>query len=92
MLKEYLNSNYSAITILGPTASGKTKAAVALAHRIEKLAGKKAEILSADSRQVYIGMDIGTGKDMDEYGNVPVHLIDIVQIIRKDSRRDLHFR
>lgn len=78
MLKEYLNSNYSAITILGPTASGKTKAAVALAHRTEKLAGKKAEILSADSRQVYIGMDIGTGKDMDEYGNVPVHLIDIV--------------
>lgn len=78
MLKEYLNSNYSAITILGPTASGKTKAAVALAHRIEKLAGKKAEILSADSRQVYIGMDIGTGKDMNEYGNVPVHLIDIV--------------
>lgn len=78
MLKEYLNSNYGAITILGPTASGKTKAAVALAHKIERLAGKKAEILSADSRQVYIGMDIGTGKDIVEYGDVPVHLIDIV--------------
>ncbi len=78
MLKEYLNNNYSAITILGPTASGKTKAAVALAHTIERLTGKKAEILSADSRQVYIGMDIGTGKDLEEYGEIPVHLVDIV--------------
>lgn len=78
MLTEYLNDSHSAITILGPTASGKTKAAVALAHKIERLAGKKAEILSADSRQVYIGMDIGTGKDIVEYGDVPVHLIDIV--------------
>lgn len=78
MLKEYLNSGYPAIVILGPTASGKTKAAVALAHRIESLTGRKGEILSADSRQVYIGMDIGTGKDMEEYGDVPVHLVDIV--------------
>ncbi len=78
MLKEFLNNNYSAITILGPTASGKTKAAVALARTIEELTGKKAEILSADSRQVYIGMDIGTGKDLVEYGEIPVHLVDIV--------------
>lgn len=78
MLKEYLNSGYQAIVILGPTASGKTKAAVALAHKIESLTGRKGEILSADSRQVYIGMDIGTGKDMEEYGDVPVHLVDIV--------------
>lgn len=65
------------ITILGPTASGKTKLAVALAHEIN------AEIISADSRQVYRGMDIGTGKDIDEYqmeGNkIPYHLIDICE-------------
>ena len=45
------------------------------AKRVEK---STAEILSADSRQVYCGMDIGTGKDLDEYGEVPYHLIDIV--------------
>jgi tRNA dimethylallyltransferase len=45
------------------------------AKRVEK---SVAEILSADSRQVYTGMDIGTGKDLDEYGEVPYHLIDIV--------------
>ncbi len=59
------------ITILGPTASGKTELAVRLAERIG------GEIISADSRQVYRGMDIGTGKDLDEYGSVPYHLIDI---------------
>ena len=59
------------ITILGPTASGKTELAVRLA---EKIGG---EIISADSRQVYRGMDIGTGKDLEEYGTVPYHLIDI---------------
>lgn len=57
--------------ITGPTASGKTAKAVALAHAIS------AEIVSADSRQVYRGMDLGTGKDLDEYGDVPYHLIDI---------------
>lgn len=57
--------------ITGPTASGKTSKAVALARAID------AEIISADSRQVYRGMDIGTGKDLDEYGDVPYHLIDI---------------
>ncbi len=64
------------ITILGPTATGKTRLAVAVARRLG------GEIVSADSRQVYRGMDVGTGKDIDEYGqgddSVPYHLIDIV--------------
>ena len=64
------------ITILGPTACGKTKLAVALADVID------GEILSADSRQVYRGMDIGTGKDLEDYTingrTIPYHLIDIV--------------
>ncbi len=64
------------ITILGPTASGKTKLAVALAAAID------GEIISADSRQVYRGMDIGTGKDLADYqlpdgSIVPYHLVDI---------------
>lgn len=63
------------ITVLGPTASGKTNFAVQLAHSLE------GEIISADSRQIYRHMDIGTGKDLSEYtiGNtiVPYHLIDI---------------
>ncbi|MBQ2563835.1 MAG: tRNA (adenosine(37)-N6)-dimethylallyltransferase MiaA [Muribaculaceae bacterium] len=59
------------IIITGPTASGKTGKAVALARAIG------AEIISADSRQLYRGMDLGTGKDLDEYGNVPYHMIDI---------------
>lgn len=63
--------NRQLITILGPTASGKTTLAVRLAERTG------GEIISADSRQVYRGMDIGTGKDLSEYGNVPYHLIDI---------------
>lgn len=65
------------ITILGPTASGKTSVAVKLAAQID------AEIISADSRQVYRRMDLGTGKDIDEYTingkNIPYHLIDIVE-------------
>ena len=61
------------LTILGPTASGKTSLAVAVAR---KLGG---EIISADSRQVYRRMDIGTGKDLAEYEEVPYHLIDIVE-------------
>ena len=64
------------ITILGPTATGKTSVAVALAAEID------AEIISADSRQVYRGMDLGTGKDLKEYTingkEIPYHLIDIV--------------
>ena len=62
---------YDCVCVLGPTASGKTKYAVALAKALG------GEILSADSRQVYRGMDIGTGKDLGEYGDVPYHLIDI---------------
>ena len=61
------------ICVLGPTASGKTRYAVQLARTL-----CNSEILSADSRQVYRGMDIGTGKDLCEYGEVPYHLIDIV--------------
>lgn len=59
------------IVITGPTASGKTRRAVELAQTIG------GEIISADSRQVYRGMDLGTGKDIEEYGDVPYHLIDI---------------
>lgn len=59
------------VCVLGPTASGKTKYAVELA----RLLG--GEILSADSRQVYRGMDIGTGKDLADYCEIPYHLIDI---------------
>ena len=65
------------ITIVGPTASGKTKLAAALAANIG------AEIISGDSRQVYKGMDLGTGKDLADYvvdgKQVPYHLIDIAQ-------------
>ncbi len=57
--------------ITAPTASGKTALAVALASDLN------GEIISADSRQIYTGMDIGTGKDLEEYGSVPYHLIDI---------------
>lgn len=63
---------YDLIAVIGPTASGKTRYAVQLAQQLD------GEILSADSRQVYRGMDIGTGKDLVEYGQVPYHLIDIV--------------
>ena len=63
------------ITILGPTASGKTSLAVALAADVG------GEIISADSRQVYMGMTIGTGKDLSDYyingKHIPYHLIDI---------------
>ena len=75
ILNEYLSGSIDLIVVLGPTASGKTRYAVELAHSIGK---PMAEILSADSRQVYRGMDIGTGKDLEEYGDVPYHLIDIV--------------
>ena len=68
---------YDLITVLGPTASGKTRFAVQLADRLD------AEIISGDSRQVYRRMDLGTGKDLDDYRigdrSVPYHLIDIVE-------------
>ena len=67
---------YNLLTILGPTASGKTQLAAHLAARLN------GEVISADSRQVYRGMDIGTGKDMADYvvngQTVPVHLINLV--------------
>ena len=63
------------VVIVGPTATGKTRLAVEVAHRLG------SEIVSADSRQVYVGLDIGTGKDLEEYSRVsppvPYHLIDI---------------
>lgn len=65
------------ITILGPTATGKTRLAAVLAKHIS------GEIISADSRQVYRGMDIGTGKDLEDYTidgmEIPFHLIDVVE-------------
>lgn len=64
-------SNMSLLVITGPTASGKTRRAVDCARAFN------GEIISADSRQIYRGMDLGTGKDLEEYGTVPYHLIDI---------------
>ena len=64
----YVSGEIDIICVIGPTASGKTKYAVSLARKINRLAGKQvAEIISADSRQVYRGMDVGTGKDLAEY-------------------------
>ena len=71
---------YDLITILGPTACGKTAVATQLAARMGN-----AEIISADSRQVFRGMDIGTGKDLKEYGTIPYHLIDICEAGTKYS-------
>jgi tRNA dimethylallyltransferase len=74
MINKFL---YNLITILGPTASGKTSFAAALAYDLD------TEIISADSRQLYRGMDIGTGKDLDDYTvcgkHIPYHLIDIAK-------------
>lgn len=69
-------TNQPLLVILGPTASGKTRLAVQVAHELD------GEIISADSRQVYRGMDIGTGKDLSEYvvdgQSISYHLIDVV--------------
>lgn len=77
--------NLDLLAIIGPTASGKTNLATALAARLD------AEILSGDSRQVYRGMDLGTGKDLSDYQvgdkSIPYHLIDIVEA---GTRYDLH--
>ena len=77
MINPDLNLCYDLIVVTGPTASGKTALAVALAN---KLGG---EIISADSRQVYRGMNLGTGKDYDDYlidgKRIPYHLIDIAE-------------
>jgi tRNA dimethylallyltransferase len=78
-------STYNLIVILGPTACGKTKLAAALAHRLN------THIISADSRQVYKRMNIGTGKDYDDYNinnqTIPYHLIDILE---PGERYNLH--
>jgi len=66
-----MNRKKPLIVITGPTASGKTRRAVDVARAIG------GEIISADSRQIYRGMDLGTGKDLDEYAGIPYHLIDI---------------
>ena len=71
-----MNIKYDMLTILGPTAGGKTSLAARMAYILD------GEIISADSRQVYRGMDLGTGKDLDDYivegKQIPYHLIDIV--------------
>jgi len=78
LLEDLRTGRTDLVCVLGPTASGKTRVAVSLARALNRLAGAPlAEILSADSRQVYRGMDIGTGKDLSEYGEIPYHLIDI---------------
>ncbi len=76
ILEAYSSGEIDLVVVLGPTASGKTRYAVNLAREFGK--SHPAEILSADSRQVYKGMDIGTGKDLEEYGEIPYHLIDII--------------
>ncbi len=88
LLDKYISGEIDLICVLGPTASGKTRYAVKLAREINRLLRGKtienksasvgAEIISADSRQVYRGMDIGTGKDISEYEEIPYHLMDIV--------------
>ncbi len=75
-LKNLFSQKYNLLTVLGPTATGKTSFAVQLADLLD------GEIISADSRQVYKGMDIGTGKDLEDYvfngKKIPYHLIDIL--------------
>ncbi|MDE5646620.1 MAG: tRNA (adenosine(37)-N6)-dimethylallyltransferase MiaA [Muribaculaceae bacterium] len=63
----------SLVAVVGATATGKTRRAVDLAREFN------GEVISADSRQVYRRMDIGTGKDLCEYGDVPVHLVDVCE-------------
>ena len=91
LVRAYRAGEIDLVCVLGPTASGKTRYAVELARRMagpdasgrtlettKAPDGIRAEILSADSRQVYCGMDIGTGKDLGEYGEIPYHIIDVV--------------
>ena len=72
------------LTVVGPTATGKTARAVSLARAFN------GEIISGDSRQVYRTMDLGTGKDLEEYGEVPYHLIDVCQAGEKYQERSRH--
>lgn len=80
---------YDLVTILGPTACGKTAVATQLAARYAATDGGPAEIISADSRQVFRGMDVGTGKDLSDYVvngvQIPFHLIDIAEAGTKYS-------
>ena len=69
--------HYNCVVVLGATATGKTALAVKLAQ------AKHGEIISADSRQVYRGLDLGTGKDLHEYGSIPYHLIDVCDLSRE---------
>jgi len=73
MIIEGSRGAHNLLVILGPTASGKTRLAVSAANALN------GEIISADSRQVFRRMDIGTGKDLEEYGAVPYHLIDVLE-------------
>lgn len=101
LIDTFLSKKIDLICVLGPTASGKTKYAVSLCREINRLLAERpdraenaagAEIISADSRQVYRGMDIGTGKDLVEYQEIPYHLIDIAEAGAKynifDYQRD----
>ena len=96
ILAAYEAGEIDLICVLGPTASGKTRYAVQLARILNRLRGNGqpsdgrcagAEILSGDSRQVYRGMDLGTGKDLEEYQEIPYHLIDIAE---PGTRYDIH--
>lgn len=83
LFRLYRDGETDLICVMGPTACGKTRYAVRLAREFNRLCAESgefagAEIISGDSRQVYVGMDIGTGKDLSEYGEIPYHLIDIV--------------
>jgi tRNA dimethylallyltransferase len=69
-----VTGDYNALVVLGPTATGKTALGVCLARAFS------GEIISADSRQVYRGLDLGSGKDLEEYGEIPYHLIDITDL------------
>lgn len=73
--------NKKLIAIVGPTASGKTAIGVQLAKEFN------GEIVSADSRQIFRGLDLGTGKDLAEYGDIKYHLIDIVEPCTTDGCR-----
>ena len=79
----------TSIVVVGPTASGKTRRAVEIARAFN------GEIISGDSRQVYQGMTIGTGKDLDEYEDIPYHLIDIAKAGEKYNLhcflKDFHY-
>ena len=82
-------SKYNTVVLLGPTATGKTSIAVSLASRFGW------DIISADSRQVYKGLDLGSGKDIDEYKlsdgrKIPYNLIDVTTL--HDEFNVFHFQ